>query len=135
MADYKHKELTKAIIGCAMEVHTAMGAGFPEVVYQRSLAIELRHAGINFDQEIYLPLQYRGESVGSRRADFLVEGVVLLELKATTELTPLHQAQIINYLNAYRLEVGLLLNFGETKLRFRRFVKTHSLPEKPTPNS
>lgn len=124
MEDYKHKELTGAIIGGAMRVHQALGAGFPEVVYQRSLAIELRHAGLQFEQEISLPLYYRGESVGSRRADFLVEQVILIELKATTEITALHHAQIINYLNAYQLEVGLLLNFGEASLRFKRFIKS-----------
>ena len=124
MEAYKHTELTRRIIGCAMEVHKALGAGFAEVVYQRSLAIELRREDIRFEAEVYLPLYYRGESVGSRRVDFLVEGMVLVELKATTELTPLHHAQLINYLNAYQLEVGLLINFGEPSLRFNRFVKT-----------
>jgi GxxExxY protein len=124
MEDYKHKELTGAIIGGAMRVHQALGAGFAEVIYQRSLAIELRYAGLQFEQEIHLPLYYREESVGSRRADFLIEKVVLVELKATTELTLLNHTQIINYLNAYQLEVGLLVNFGESSLRFKRFVRT-----------
>lgn len=128
MEDYKHKELTRTIIGSAMLVHQTLGAGFPEVVYQRSLAIELRRNGLPFEQEIHLPLFYRGESVGSRRADFLIKRVVLVELKATTELTMLNYTQIINYLNAYQLEVGLLINFGETSLRFKRFVKTQQPP-------
>jgi len=107
-----------------MRVRQALGAGFPEVVYQRSLAIELSHTGLQFEQEIHLPLYYRGQSVGSRRVDFLVEQVILIELKATTELTALNYAQIINYLNAYQLEVGLLINFGEASLRFKRFIKS-----------
>ena len=124
MEEYKHQELTRAIIGCAMQVHSDLGNGFPEVLYQRNLAIELRHVGLRFEEEIYLPLYYRQQSVGSRRADFLVEGTVLLELKATTELLPMHHAQLINYLKAYQLEIGLLLNFGEVSLRYKRFIKT-----------
>lgn len=124
MEDYKYKEYTGEIIGCAMRVHAELGAGFPEVVYQRCLAIELRHAGLTFEAEVHLPLYYREEPVGSRRVDFLVESVILLELKATTDLTPLHHAQTINYLNAYRLEVGLLLNFGQESLHYKRFIKT-----------
>jgi GxxExxY protein len=122
---YQHSELTGRIIGCAMRVHREVGAGFPEVVYQRCLAIELRHAGVLFEQEIHLPLYYREESVGSRRTDFLVAGVVLVELKATTELVPARHAQIINYLKAYKLQVGLLINFGQESLFYKRFVKTH----------
>ncbi|MGI4737880.1 MAG: GxxExxY protein [Janthinobacterium lividum] len=124
-AAYQYAELTGQVIGCAMRVHREVGAGFPEVVYQRCLAIELRYAGVLFEQEIHLPLYYREESVGSRRADFLVAGVVLVELKATTELVPSHHAQIINYLNAYKLQVGLLINFGQESLAYKRFVKTH----------
>jgi GxxExxY protein len=81
MEDYKHKELTGAIIGCAMRVHSTVGVGFPEAVYQRCLAIELREGKLTFEREPELPLFYRGEKVGSRRADFLVAGVVLVELK------------------------------------------------------
>ncbi|TDN39523.1 GxxExxY protein [Hymenobacter sp. UV11] len=124
MEELKYKELTGIVIGCAMRVHTELGAGFPEVVYQRCLAIELRRAGILFEVEVHLPLFYREEPVGSRRVDFLVEGIVLVELKATTELIALHHAQIINYLKAYHLEVGLLLNFGQESLHYKRFVKT-----------
>ena len=109
-----------------MQVHRELGAGFPEVVYQRCLAIELRHAGVVFEQEIHLPLFYREESVGSRRADFLVASVVLVELKAVTEIIPAHHNQIINYLKAYQLEVGLLINFGQESLYHKRFVKTRS---------
>jgi GxxExxY protein len=124
MEQYKHKELTGSIIGASMQVHTQLGVGFPEVVYQRCLAIELREAGLAFERELELPLFYRGEHVGSRRVDFLVEKTVLVELKAVSEITSLHHAQILNYLHAYQLEVALLLNFGEPRLSFKRFINS-----------
>ncbi|MBD2716654.1 GxxExxY protein [Microvirga sp. STR05] len=124
MDDYKYKELTGGIIGAAMRVHTQLGVGFPEVVYQRCLAIELRESGLAFEREVQLPLFYRGEQVGSRRVDFLVEKTVLVELKAVSEITSLHHAQILNYLHAYKLEVALLLNFGEHRLAFKRFINS-----------
>ena len=124
MTEFKHQELTKVIIGCAMTVHNELGNGFPENIYQRSLAIELQREGLAFQKEIYLPIFYREQNVGSRRADFLVEGRVILELKAITELTTVHHAQIINYLKAYRIEIGLLLNFGFISLEVKRFIKT-----------
>ena len=98
--EYRHKELTHAIIGCAMQVHRTLGAGFPEVVYQRSLALELQAAGIAFQRELVMPLFYRGQEIGARRTDFLVERAVLVELKAVSEIVPLHHQQIINYLKA-----------------------------------
>ncbi|AII50888.1 GxxExxY protein [Hymenobacter sp. APR13] len=122
--EYKHQALTHQIIGCAMRVHSTLGEGFPEVVYQRSLAQELTRAGIAFQREVSLPIYYHDEVVGYRRVDFLAAEAILIELKATTELTASHFNQIINYLKAYRLEIGLLINFGEPSLRFRRFIKT-----------
>ncbi|GAB2797343.1 GxxExxY protein [Hymenobacter luteus] len=122
--EYKYKELTHRVMGCAMQVHRALGVGFPEVVYQRSLALELEAAGIRFQREIQVPLFYRGQEVGFRRADFMVESCLLVELKAVSEIILLHQQQIINYLKAYQLEIGLLLNFGEASLQFRRFIRT-----------
>ena len=101
-----------------------MGAGFQEVIYQRCLAIEMDKAQFLFTRKLEMPLYYDGHEVGSRRVGFLVEGSVLVELKALTEITPAHFAQVINYLNAYQLEVGLLLNFGEPSLRIKRFVKS-----------
>ena len=124
MEEYKHKELTGNIIGAAMRVHTQLGLGFPEVVYQRCLAIELRESGLTFERELELPLIYRGEHVGSRRVDFLVENTVLVKLKALSEITTLHHAQVLNYLYAYQLETALLLNFGEHRLTHKRFVNT-----------
>ena len=126
LLDTRYNELTKAVIGCAMHVHKVLGTGFQEVIYQRSLAVEMEAAGLVFGHEIEMPLFYRGVEVGSRRVDFLVAEVVLVELKALHELTPTHHAQIINYLEAYRLEVGLLINFGEFSLKFKRFLKNPS---------
>jgi GxxExxY protein len=112
--------LTHRAIGCAMRVHSILGAGFPEVIYQRALAIELAREGVQARQEVETPIYFRGQQIGSRR----VEKPILLELKATPDLTDSHFAQIINYLEAYRLHVGLLLNFGSTSLQYRRFVKS-----------
>ncbi len=107
-----------------MRVHGKMGCGFQEVIYQRCLAIEMEKEHLIFGREIEMPLFYDGHEVGLRRVDFLVEENVLVELKALTEINGSHHAQIINYLNAYQLEVGLLLNFGEPSLRIKRFVKS-----------
>ena len=117
-----------------MAVHRMLGNGFQEVIYQRSLAVEMEQSGLCFAREIEMPIFYKGVDVGTRRVDFLVEEVILVELKALSELNQSNFAQIINYLEAYRLEVGLLINFGETSLRHKRFIKnqsrtTHFLPE------
>jgi len=106
-----------------MSVRRELGSGFPEIIYQRALAVELNEAGINFQGEVHLPVYYKTTTIGARRADFLIENQVLVELKATAELIPSNYAQVINYLKAYRLEVGLLINFGEASLRFKRFVQ------------
>ncbi len=103
-----------------MTVHKALGNGFQEVIYQRALEIEMRLAGIEFNREIEMPIFYREEQIGTRRVDFLVEGVVSVELKAISKLEDVHFAQAINYLEAYNLEIGLLINFGETSLNFKR---------------
>lgn len=119
---YKYSELTERIIGCAMTVHKTLGNGFQEVIYQRALAIEMRLAGISFSREFEMPIFYRDEQIGTRRVDFLVEGVISVELKAITGLEDVHFAQAINYLEAYNLEIGLLINFGETGLNFKRLT-------------
>lgn len=122
--NYKHTELTGKIIGAAMKVHSALGSGFQEVIYQRALAIEMGKQGLAFQRELEMPIFYDGEEIGTRRVDFLVEEKVMVELKALSKLEDVHLAQAINYLEAYRLEVGLLLNFGGRSLQFRRVVKT-----------
>lgn len=127
---YRYSELTSKIIGCAMTVHKLLGNGFQEVIYQRALEIEMRMAGITFNREFEMPIFYREEQIGTRRVDFLVEGVISVELKAITKLEDVHFAQAINYLEAYNLEVGLLINFGETSLNFKRLTnkKFKSIP-------
>jgi len=117
---YKYSELTSKIIGCAMTVHKTLGNGFQEVIYQRALEIEMALAGITFSREFEMPIFYREQQIGMRRVDFLVEGVISVELKAISKLDDIHFAQAINYLEAYNLEIGLLINFGETSLNFKR---------------
>lgn len=117
---YKYSELTGKIIGCAMEVHKALGNGFQEVIYQRALAYEMELQGLHFSSEFEMPVFYKEIQVGTRRVDFLVEEVISVELKALTQIEPVHLAQAINYLEAYNLEIGLLINFGEVKLKFHR---------------
>ena len=117
---YKYSDLTGKIIGCAMEVHKILGNGFQEVIYQRALAYEMELQGLHFSREFEMPVFYKVIQVGTRRVDFLVEEVISVELKALTQIEPVHLAQAINYLEAYNLEIGLLINFGEVKLKFHR---------------
>jgi GxxExxY protein len=119
---YKYSELTSKIIGCAMTVHKILGNGFQEVIYQRALEVEMTIAGLSFNREFEMPIFYREQQIGTRRVDFLVEGVISVELKAITKLEDVHFAQAINYLEAYNLEIGLLINFGETSLNFKRLT-------------
>ncbi|WP_201982684.1 GxxExxY protein [Hymenobacter rubidus] len=119
-----YRELTGKIIGCAMQVHRVLGSGFQELIYQRALAIELEQGGVQAQRELEMPIYYREREIGSRRVDFLVNDTILVELKALAALNETHHAQIINYLEAYRLPIGLLINFGGASLEFKRFVKT-----------
>jgi len=118
--EYKYSELTGKIIGCAMEVHNALGNGFQEVIYQRALEYEMELQKIVFAREVEMPVFYKQKDIGSRRVDFLVEEKICVELKALVKLEDVHLAQAINYLEAFNLEVGLLINFGNTKLEFKR---------------
>ncbi len=122
--ELKYKDITEKIIGASFEVHKFLGNGFQEVIYQRALAWELRQAGLAFAREIEQEIFYKDlpEPIGKRRADFVVERKVLVELKAVIELQDVHMAQALNYLKAYRLEVGLLINFGSKSLTFKRLV-------------
>jgi GxxExxY protein len=115
--------LTHAIIGCAMAVHNELGNGFQEVIYQRALAIELEEKGISFVREQEMPLFYKKHEIGSRRVDFLVEAKVLVELKAVIRLEDVHLAQGLNYVVAYNLDIGLLLNFGAPNLGVKRLFR------------
>jgi GxxExxY protein len=120
---YEHSELTAKIIGCAMEVHKQLGNGFQEVVYQRALSIELNMQGLPHQREMEMPLQYKGFDIGTRRVDFFVDETIMVEIKAIKELEDVHLAQAINYLEAYHMQVGLLINFGNTRLQFKRVMK------------
>ena len=121
---YAYSDVTGAVIGCAFDVHSILGTGFQEVVYQRALAVEMESRGLSFAREWEMPIFYKERQVGTRRVDFLVDEKVVVELKAIGELEKVHLAQAINYLEAFRLEVGLLLNFGAAKLEFRRVVNS-----------
>ena len=120
----KYEDITQKIIGASFEVHKFLGNGFQEVIYQRALAWELSQAELSFVREIEQEIFYKelSQPIGTRRADFVVEGKVLVELKAIVELEDVHIAQVLNYLKAYRLEVALLINFGSKSLTFKRLV-------------
>jgi GxxExxY protein len=120
----KFAGLTGAIIGCAMKVHSYYGSGFQEIIYQRSLIIELNKLGLRCENEKGKAVYYEGHLVGKRRLDIIVENKVLIELKAISELTNSCFSQVINYLKIFDLEVGLLLNFGTDSLQFKRLIQT-----------
>jgi GxxExxY protein len=122
--ELKYEDITKRIIGAAFEVHKFLGNGFQEVIYQRALTYEMRTVDLNFVREIEQDIYYKEleEPIGRRRADFVVEGKVLVEIKAVIQLEDVHWAQTLNYLKAYKLEVGLLINFGSKSMTFKRFV-------------
>ena len=122
--EYKYSELTSKIIRSAMTVHSTLGNGFQEVIYQRALAIEMRKSNLDFIREKEIPIYYDGHEIGTRRVDFFVENKVLVELKAVKQLEDVHLAQAINYLEAFKMEVGLLINFGSKSLQFKRVHNT-----------
>ena len=117
--DLKYHELTHKIIGCAMKVHR-----HPEVIYKRALIIELRNAGLSCQEEVEKEIIYQEKLIHKRRLDLLVENIVLLELKALKEVDNTEMNQILNYLRIFKIEVGLLLNFGADSLFFKRYVHT-----------
>jgi len=124
MPDLKYKDITEKIIGASFEVHGFLGNGFQEVIYQRALAWEFGQHELTYAREIEQNIYYKDlpKPIGTRRADFVVESKVLVEIKAVIELKDVHLAQILNYLKAYKLEVGLLINFGSKSLSFKRLV-------------
>ncbi|NOX87694.1 MAG: GxxExxY protein [Calditrichaeota bacterium] len=122
--EYKYSELTGKIIGCAIQVHKVLGSGFQEVIYQRALAIEFTRQDLSFHRELEMPIYYNEQQIGTRRVDFLVEDKVMVEIKALSKLEDVHLAQAINYLEAYKLEIGLLINFGTRRLEFKRIINS-----------
>jgi len=114
------EDITYKINGCAMKVHQKLGNGFQEVIYQRCLAIEFEKAKLNFGREIEQEIYYDNVLVGTRRADFIVEDKIVVELKALVQLEDVHIAQAKNYLVAYNKPIGLLINFGAKSLQFKK---------------
>ena len=126
----KYQDLTGKIIGCAMEVHRALGNGFQEVIYQRALLYEMNLQELNFSREYEMEIFYKDKKVGTRRVDFFVENKIMVEIKALTKLEDVHLAQAMNYIEAYNLEIGLLLNFGARSLEFKRVHNNNKLIKK-----
>jgi len=120
--------LTHKIIGCAMKVHSALGSGFQEVIYQNSLEIEFAHENVLFIREKEMPIYYREFKVGTRRVDFFVDNLIMVELKAVIQLEDVHLAQAINYLEAYNIQTGLLIKFGSQSLTFKRLYNKKYKP-------
>lgn len=118
--EFKYGDITRKIIGAAMKVHSQLGNGFQEVIYQRALEIQLIEDGVPFIREFNMPIFYNGQQIGERRVDFLIEEKICVELKAIELLNPVHFAQAKNYLEAYNVEVGLLINFGAKSLEYKR---------------
>ena len=125
-----HGELTHRIIGCAMEVHKILGAGFQEVIYQRALGIEMSKQGLEFQRDMEMIIFYDEIEIGTRRVDFFVEDIIMVELKALSKLEDVHLNQAMNYCQAYSLPIGLLINFGTKSLEFKR-VYNLSHPDNP----
>ena len=118
----KYADITERILKCAFRVHTVLCNGFQEVIYQRALEIEMRKNGLNFSREFEMPIYYDGIHIGTRRVDFLVEEIISVEIKAVIQLENVHLAQAKNYLEAYNIEVGLLINFGAASMEYKRLT-------------
>jgi GxxExxY protein len=118
----KYEDITRKIIAAAMKVHTSLGNGFPEVIYQRALEIELPYHELSFEREMEMPVYYRDQLIGKRRVDFFVNDLIVVELKAFSGIEDAHIAQTLNYLEAYNMEIGLLINFGAKSLEFHRLT-------------
>ena len=117
---YKHAGITRSIIGFSLTVHNQLGNGFQELIYHRALAIEMKKKELIFLDELEVSIFYDGIEIGKRRVNFLAENVIPLEIKAVKQLDNIHLAQAINYLEAYKMEVGLLINFGSIRLDFHQ---------------
>ncbi|MCL4300505.1 MAG: GxxExxY protein [Anaerolineae bacterium] len=119
--NYDFNDGTNEIIRCAIEVHKTLGAGFREIVYQRALALEFDRSRVSYDREVKMPIYYKGKQIDTRRVDF-VAGQVMVEIKAKSELDPQDYVQALNYVKASNFKLGLLLNFGASRLQIKRFV-------------
>jgi GxxExxY protein len=130
MTEILFKELSYVVVGAAMEVHRLLGAGFLETVYRSALEYELTLRGIPFDKEVHLPVHYKGQLIGEYVADFVIDGKIIIELKAVAEISDAHRAQAINYLAATGFELAIILNFGGMKLQQERLVRFKSFEKK-----
>ena len=119
----EHEDITRKVIGCAYRVYNAMGFGFLESVYEKCLLIELKKAGLRVQTQVSIPVKYEGQSVGDFTADMVVEDRVIVELKSLQRLIKAHEIQLVNYLVATGIPVGLLINFGENKVDVKRKVR------------
>ncbi len=126
--EYKHSNITGEVIAASLEVHKELGNGFQEVIYQRALSIEMKLRDMSFSREFEMPIQYKTYDIGTRRVDFFVSGVVSVEIKAVIKLDDTNLAQALNYLEAYNLEVGLLINFGAKSLEVKRLYNSKYKP-------
>jgi GxxExxY protein len=141
MTNFKYGEITEKIIGASFRVHNTLGNGFQEVIYQRALELEFKATEVNYAREFEMPIFYLDQQIGTRRVDFLVDEKISVELKAIIKLEDVHFAQAMNYLEAYNLEIGLLINFGSKRLEFHRFTNKkyndklvyHSISANPYP--
>ncbi|HBF33417.1 TPA: GxxExxY protein [Candidatus Sumerlaeota bacterium] len=122
--ELKHEQITKTIIGCSFDVINELGVGFLESVYEKALFVALLQEGLQVQSQQPIDVCFRGINVGNFYADLLIENKVIVELKAVKTIAPEHQAQIINYLNATGIEVGLLINFGNQQLEYKRFTRS-----------
>ena len=134
MSDFKFGDITEKIIGAAFKAHNTLCCDFQEVIYQRALELEFRIIPLEYIREFNMPIHYLNEQIGTRRVDFFVENKISVELKALTKLEDVHLAQAINYLEAYNLEIGLLINFGSKRLEFHRFTNKKYNPALYHPN-
>lgn len=125
-------DLTFKIIGCAMKVHSTLGNGFQEVIYQRALKIEMEKQGLSFVREMEMEIFYEGIQIGTRRVDFFVEDRIMVEIKALIRLEEVHLAQAMNYCQAYKLPIGLLINFGAKSLEYKRVYNVNHPDNKKT---
>ena len=131
----KYQELTQKIIGCAMKIHSTLGNGFQEVIYQRALAIEMADDNLEFSREYEMEIFYKDQQIGTRRVDFFVEGKIMVEIKALVNIEDVHLAQAMNYLEAYNLEIGLLVNFGAKSLQFKRVHNNTLIKKSSNPSN
>lgn len=125
--NYYKSDISGKVIGCAQRVHRCLGNGFQEVIYQRALKIEFDKANLIYEREKEMDIYYEEIAIGNRRVDFLVDGDVMVELKALVKIEDVNIAQLINYIEAYNVKIGLLINFGAKSLEVKRYIKSRPM--------